>query len=123
MQVAGEPHLSFVVFQQDALLFDRLLTGSFSTSHIHCPQGFKVILGPDLRVAYPFFLNFGVSGELELNGIADPLLIKPRGTILFENGDVNLVATQVKLNRDHQNKAVFLPEQVNGCRFFCIKFR
>jgi hypothetical protein len=75
-------------------------------------QGFKIILGPDLRVVYPFFLNFGVSGELELNGVADPLLIKPKGTVQFENGDVNLVATQVKLNRDHQNKAIFVPEQV-----------
>ena len=55
----------------------------------------KLILGPELRIVYPLILNFAVSGELELNGIAHPKLIKPKGILTFENGDVNLVATQV----------------------------
>lgn len=55
----------------------------------------KLVLGPELRIVYPLILNFAVSGELELNGVAHPKLIKPRGILTFENGDVNLVATQV----------------------------
>lgn len=55
----------------------------------------KLVLGPELRIVYPLILNFAVSGELELNGVAHPNLLKPKGTLMFENGDVNLVATQV----------------------------
>ncbi len=55
----------------------------------------KLILGPELRIVYPLILNFAVSGELELNGLAHPKWIKPKGILTFENGDVNLVATQV----------------------------
>ena len=58
-------------------------------------RNLKLVLGPELRVVYPLILNFAVSGELELNGSADPQCIKPKGTLTFENGDVNLVATQV----------------------------
>lgn len=74
-------------------------------------RNLKLYLGPELRVVYPLILNFAVSGEVELNGLADPQCIKPKGTLTFENGDVNLVATQVRLNRDHPNRARFEPEQ------------
>lgn len=55
----------------------------------------KLILGPELRILYPLILNFAVSGELELNGMAHPKCIRPKGILTFENGEVNLVATQV----------------------------
>lgn len=55
----------------------------------------KLELGPELRIVYPLILIFAVSGELELNGLADPKWIKPKGILTFENGHVNLVATQV----------------------------
>lgn len=55
----------------------------------------RLVLGPELRIVYPLILNFAVSGELELNGVAHPKWIKPKGILTFENGDVNLVATQV----------------------------
>lgn len=55
----------------------------------------KLVLGPELRILYPLILDFTVSGELELNGIAHNKLIKPKGVLTFENGEVNLVATQV----------------------------
>ncbi|KAK1324832.1 hypothetical protein QJS10_CPA01g01238 [Acorus calamus] len=70
----------------------------------------KLLLGPELRIVYPLILNFAVSGELELNGIAHPKFIKPKGVLSFENGDVNLVATQVRLKRDHLNIAKFEPD-------------
>lgn len=70
----------------------------------------KFVLGPELRIVYPLILNFAVSGELELNGIAHPKWIKPKGILTFENGDVNLVATQVRLKREHLNIAKFEPD-------------
>ncbi|XP_057478726.1 protein TIC236, chloroplastic isoform X1 [Actinidia eriantha] len=70
----------------------------------------KLVLGPELRIVYPLILNFAVSGELELNGMAHPKRIKPRGILTFENGDVNLVATQVRLKREHLNIAKFEPD-------------
>ncbi|KAL5559228.1 hypothetical protein UlMin_035439 [Ulmus minor] len=70
----------------------------------------KLVLGPELRIVYPLILNFGVSGELELNGLAHPKRIQPKGILRFENGDVNLVATQVRLKQEHLNIAKFEPE-------------
>lgn len=57
----------------------------------------KLVLGPELRVVYPLILNFAISGELELDGMAHPKYLKPKGFLTFENGDVNLVATQVSI--------------------------
>ncbi|KAG0581653.1 hypothetical protein KC19_4G269200 [Ceratodon purpureus] len=74
-------------------------------------RGLKLQLGPELRMVYPLILNFAVNGELELNGFADSSRLKPKGALTFENGDVNLVATQVRLNRDHPNRAKFEPDQ------------
>ncbi|TYJ32084.1 hypothetical protein E1A91_A05G012400v1 [Gossypium mustelinum] len=59
----------------------------------------KLVLGQELRIVYPLILNFAVSGELELNGQAHPKWIKPKGILTFENGDVNLVATQASIVR------------------------
>lgn len=70
----------------------------------------RIALGPELRIFYPLILNFAVSGELELNGPAQPKWIKPKGVLTFENGDVNLVATQVRLKREHLNIAKFEPD-------------
>uniref|UniRef100_A0A5B7AB30 Translocation and assembly module TamB C-terminal domain-containing protein n=1 Tax=Davidia involucrata TaxID=16924 RepID=A0A5B7AB30_DAVIN len=70
----------------------------------------KLVLGPELRIVYPLILNFAVSGELDLDGVAHPKLIKPKGILTFENGDVNLVATQVRLKREHLNIAKFEPD-------------
>lgn len=58
----------------------------------------RIVLGPELRILYPLILNFAASGELELNGMAHHKLIRPKGLLTFENGNVNLVATQVKKN-------------------------
>ena len=73
-------------------------------------RGLRLMVGPELSAVYPFVLNFGVSGEVEINGVADPVLIRPSGVINFERGDINLVATQVRLSREHPNRAVFVPE-------------
>lgn len=59
-----------------------------------CLTDLMLVLGPELRIVYPLILNFAVSGELELDGMAHPKWIRPKGVLTFENGDVNLVATQ-----------------------------
>ena len=64
-----------------------------------------------MSVVYPFVLNFGVAGELTIDGYVDAGHLKPNGTLQFERGDVNLVATQIRLDRDHPNKIVFTPDQ------------
>lgn len=74
-------------------------------------KNLKLYVGPEMSVVYPFVLNFGVSGELTLDGAVDSDYLRPNGTLQFERGDVNLVATQIRLDRDHPNKVVFTPEQ------------
>ncbi|CAO2199264.1 unnamed protein product [Urochloa humidicola] len=70
----------------------------------------KLTLGPELRIVYPLILNFAVSGDLELSGMVHPKYIRPKGVLTFENGEVNLVATQVRLKNDHLNVAKFEPD-------------
>ncbi|KAG2595296.1 hypothetical protein PVAP13_5KG063400 [Panicum virgatum] len=70
----------------------------------------KLTLGPELRIVYPLILNFAVSGDLELSGMVHPKYIRPKGILTFENGEVNLVATQVRLKNDHLNVAKFEPD-------------
>ncbi|KAG6403086.1 hypothetical protein SASPL_135303 [Salvia splendens] len=83
----------------------------------------RIALGPELRMVYPLILNFAISGELELNGPAHPKWIQPKGALTFENGDVNLVATQVifrylwkslkllmQFGGEHLNVAKFEPD-------------
>lgn len=55
----------------------------------------KLVLGPELKMVYPLILIFTVSGELELNGLTHPKCITPKGILVFDNGEVELLATQV----------------------------
>ncbi|KAJ1420174.1 hypothetical protein SESBI_14615 [Sesbania bispinosa] len=75
-----------------------------------CLNDLKLVFGPELKIVYPLILKFAVSGELELNGLTHPKYIRPRGILVFENGEVDLLATQVRLKREHLNTAKFEPE-------------
>ncbi|XP_054798744.1 protein TIC236, chloroplastic-like isoform X2 [Prosopis cineraria] len=75
-----------------------------------CLRDLKLTLGPELKIIYPLILDFTVSGDLELNGLAHPKFIKPKGILVLENGEVGLGATQVRLKLDHINIAKFEPE-------------
>lgn len=96
-------------------LIDKNLKGkmnSMQTSVVNkavC-KGFDIKLGPDLRAVYPFVLNFGIAGDIEINGVVDPEELSPSGIIRFDSGDVNLVATQLSLNPEYPNRAIFVPE-------------
>jgi len=74
-------------------------------------RGLQIYVGPEMSVVYPFVMNFGVTGELTLDGAVNANAIKPNGSLQFDRGDVNLVATQIRLDRDHPNRVVFSPEK------------
>uniref|UniRef100_A0A0D9UXI8 Translocation and assembly module TamB C-terminal domain-containing protein n=1 Tax=Leersia perrieri TaxID=77586 RepID=A0A0D9UXI8_9ORYZ len=84
--------------------------GSFKPNIDARLNDLKLTFGPELRIVYPLILNFAVSGDLELNGMVHPKYIRPKGALTFENGEVNLVATQVRLKNDHLNVAKFEPD-------------
>ncbi|KAK9804274.1 hypothetical protein WJX72_004315 [[Myrmecia] bisecta] len=73
-------------------------------------QGLKLHLGPELRVVYPVVMNFGISGDIEVNGPATPGRMRVAGTIHLDGGEVNLVATQMVLDREHPNRLTFSPD-------------
>ena len=74
-------------------------------------RGLQITVGPEMSVVYPFVMNFGVTGELTLDGAVNANAIRPNGSLQFDRGDVNLVATQIRLDRDHPNRVVFSPEK------------
>ena len=53
-----------------------------------CLEGLKIHLGPELRAMFPVVLNMGISGDIELNGAADPDSLKVAGTIHLDGGEV-----------------------------------
>ena len=87
----------FVVLGQQTETERTLEHGSFKPNIDARLNDLKLTLGPELRIVYPLILNFAVSGDLELNGMVHPKYIRPKGILTFENGEVNLVATQVSL--------------------------
>ncbi|KAK3160530.1 hypothetical protein QOZ80_1BG0060740 [Eleusine coracana subsp. coracana] len=90
---------------------ERILeNGSFKPNIDARLNDLKLSFGPELRIVYPLILNFAVSGDLELSGMVHPKYIRPKGVLTFENGEVNLVATQVRLKNDHLNVAKFEPD-------------
>ncbi len=68
-------------------------------------SGLKLILGDRVEIAKPPLLNFLADGELLINGtVANPI---PKGDINLKSGQVNLFATQLRLDGNYNNKAVF----------------
>lgn len=63
--------------------------------------------GPDLRAVYPLVMNFAVSGEVALSGPAHPDAIVVEGALRLPSGEVNLVAAQLELDREHANTLIF----------------
>jgi hypothetical protein len=66
-----------------------------------------VQLGPDLRAVYPLFANVGVAGELVLSGPLTRGGVAVAGALRLPGGEVNLVATQLELDRAHANTITF----------------
>lgn len=51
-------------------------------------KGLKLHLGPELRAMFPVVLNMSISGDVELNGAADPASLKLAGIIHLDGGEV-----------------------------------
>lgn len=72
-------------------------------------DGLAVQFGPDLRALYPLVMNFGVSGELVASGPAHPDSIEISGSLKLPSGEINLLAAQFELDREHENLILFVP--------------
>lgn len=63
--------------------------------------------GPDLRATYPLVMNFALAGELLTSGPAHPDTVAVEGVLRLPGGEVNLVAAQLELDREHANTLTF----------------
>ncbi len=51
-------------------------------------KGLQIRLGPELRAMYPVVVNMGISGDVEINGEADPQKMQIKGEVRLESGEV-----------------------------------
>ena len=51
-------------------------------------DGLRLQLGPELRAMYPVVLNLGISGDLLIDGPADPDFVRLAGTMHLDSGEV-----------------------------------
>lgn len=66
-------------------------------------------LGQNMQITLPPILNFLAEGQLNVNGtLAQP---RPDGIIQLTRGQVNLFATQFRLDRHYDHIAQFIPEK------------
>lgn len=67
----------------------------------------KITLGRNIQITRNPILNFLATGEMILNGtLGEP---KPQGEITLKRGQVNLFATQLRLDNGYKNTATFDP--------------
>lgn len=71
-----------------------------------------VVALDDFKLEQAPLYDFGVRGELTLNGTVDnPNNIKPSGTIYLAQGDVNWLSSNFTLVRTRENTIVFSPDK------------
>ncbi len=61
-------------------------------------KGLKIHLGPELRAMFPVVLNMSISGDIELNGAADPASLKLAGIIHLDGGEVCFIPSCITAN-------------------------
>ncbi|MFB2921860.1 translocation/assembly module TamB domain-containing protein [Aerosakkonema funiforme] len=69
----------------------------------------RLTLADNVNVTRPPLFSFRSTGELIVNGFLGNL--EPQGTIRLRRGQVNLFTTQMTLDRDYTQTAVFVPER------------
>ncbi|CAD7702868.1 unnamed protein product [Ostreobium quekettii] len=74
-------------------------------------KNLNVTLGSELRAVYPLVVNLALSGNVVLNGALDPSSIVANGTVQLDGGMVNVLATQLRVERDQPGRITFVPEQ------------
>ena len=72
-------------------------------------DGLAVQFGPDLRALYPLVMNFSVGGELVVSGPVHPDTVAISGSLKLPSGEINLLAAQFELDREHENLIMFGP--------------
>ena len=72
-------------------------------------NNFLIQLGKSIEIAKPPLLSIFARGDLNLNGTMANL--QPNGRINLETGQVNLFATQLRLDTNYNNAAIFTPNQ------------
>ena len=55
-------------------------------------KGLQIRLRPELRAMYPVVVNVGISGDVEINGEADPQKMQIKGEVRLESGEVNFLS-------------------------------
>ena len=68
-----------------------------------------VSLGNSVQVTRFPILNLLARGELRVNGSLND--IRPSGRVRIERGQINIISTRLRLDRDFENFAEFLPSQ------------
>ena len=69
----------------------------------------KLTLGDNIQLVRPPILNFLATGSLTLNGSFDRP--RPQGQITLKSGQVNLFASQLRLDTGEENTAQFSPSR------------
>jgi len=102
---------NFYAAAMDRLQVDGASTSAESAAPPVIFNALRIRLGPELTATYPLVLRFQLGGDIVVNGRAMPELLRPSGAIYFDGGEVNLVATQLSLDRSHSNRVIFTEEQ------------
>lgn len=66
---------------------------------------FRISIGRDMKIVYPFLLNLDAHGSLDISGPADG--IETEGKIYFSQGQVNLLASRMDIKRGEESYARF----------------
>ena len=68
-------------------------SGSAAVPHLML-KGLQIRLGPELRAMYPVVVNMGISGDIEVNGRADISLLRLKGLVYLDSGEVQTAPGQ-----------------------------
>ncbi len=69
----------------------------------------NLVLAENIRVQNLPFLDFAAAGQVTLNGT--PQNLRPEGEIQLKGGQVNLFASQLRLDNNQNNSIYFLPQR------------
>ncbi|AIE74029.1 MULTISPECIES: translocation/assembly module TamB domain-containing protein [unclassified Synechocystis] len=69
----------------------------------------SLVLAENIRVQNLPFLDFAAAGQMVLNGT--PQNLRPEGEIKLKGGQINLFASQLRLDNNQNNRVYFLPQR------------
>ncbi|TVQ43452.1 MAG: hypothetical protein EA365_12495 [Gloeocapsa sp. DLM2.Bin57] len=108
MDLTGELNLSEGEVFLEEIASPRLLLTNEYINRVDL-VGLQLHLRENIKLVRPPILSFVATGSLNLNGsLTNPL---PEGTIELKQGGVNLLTTYLRLAKNSQSRARFLPNQ------------